>query len=394
MPLTPIDKIRVLNKILQEKQNSSIYEGGLEVIVNFASPVELQNLKKQLDDSGILFIAPSSTSIRINLSFESFGIKIFFNKKFFYNTILFDDFKNDFVVFNSTFDYSYYNHNTHTVSPSSDDSTQTIILNTYYYLWIKKIFEENIAGHINENELIIFSNEKGVIKLDLPESVPELIEKLSLKEEVENLQKKISDKNTDYLLILKNQLYETIKTSSGNKFDFLLNNLKTILQNTESDYILFINKFSFENFLSNLAKQKEKFFKDFNEITSKISTQAVSLPISISVAAISVSQIPNEFLKFSVFICFFIYALYYVVFQFSYFRDLKTLEDDFNTSLKKIKKDSGIKPDELNKYEKFFKNKFRFGKIIIISLMLIVVLSFVILAGNTYWMNIKSWISN
>ena len=169
-------------------------------------------------------------------------------------------------------------------------------------------------------------------------------------------------------------------------------NLKTILTATDQDYELVLKKFSFKEFRSELLKQKEEYFASIRDLISKIFTQSISLPISISISAFATYEVSNPFILMLILIAFLVYSSLYVFYQWSLLKDLKEIEIDFESDFKIIEEKSGFSSELVEGEKGKVKNRIStafatiyFMIFVIVSLTFLVVLYIVNQLVDIIW---------
>ncbi len=234
------------------------------------------------------------------------------------------------------------------------------------------ITSENFSDHYDSssNEVIFYSSINGIvkIKLDLNNAADENIDCSKVIDEL---------LETCKLLILKsffiNSLFIVSKQSGILTFNEVVLKADEIDLITKRNYELVAKQFDFEKFKNSLYKEKEKYFTNIREIVSKISSQVISIPISISAAVFSTYKVSDDIIMlFMVMLSFIIYTYFYIRIQFFYKKDLIEIQNDFNRDFQIIQDQSGLPTDIINIEKQKIKRKIA-DSIKLINLLLFIV---------------------
>ena len=143
---------------------------------------------------------------------------------------------------------------------------------------------------------------------------------------------------------------------------------------------------------SELLKQKEEYFASIRDLISKIFTQSISLPISISISAFATYEVSNPFILMLILIAFLVYSSLYVFYQWSLLKDLKEIEIDFESDFKIIEEKSGFSSELVEGEKGKVKNRIStafatiyFMIFVIVSLTFLVVLYIVNQLVDIIW---------
>ncbi len=106
----------------------------------------------------------------------------------------------------------------------------------------------------------------------------------------------MAKKDEQFLNLLNNQIYKTIvnKPSDDPSFVYFIKHFDTITAQAEDDFSIYLRKFSFETFNKNFRKEQIEYFSSLRDILSKIQTNIVSIPVSISITVAAVFEVKDK----------------------------------------------------------------------------------------------------
>ena len=195
-------------------------------------------------------------------------------------------------------------------------------------------------------QILLYSIDKGVYKIDLPILDPILDDSKDFYYFVDLFL--IKCQSIDFILHFKNQLYNLPIIAEENKIQYIISVLSELINKADMEYQLFSKKFSFKKLRTELRQEKEIYFKSLTEVISKITTQIISVPISIS-AALLASYKSDGWLQVLILIVFWGYIIFVLKIHDLYKNDVSDLEYTLNKDFDIINRDSGFGEQEIQK---------------------------------------------
>jgi len=240
--------------------------------------------------------------------------------------------KSKLLIYNKT-----NNHTTNYFIPNQ------IAYNQFVVLLKSKIFADDYNDV--SYQLLLYSLDKGVYKIELPILAPHLDDSKNFQEQVNLFSIKYA--SPDFILHFKNQLYNLPVIAEEKRIQYIVTVLSELIHNADMEYQLFSKKFSFKKLRTELRQEKENYFKSLTEVLSKITNQIISVPISIS-AAILASFKSEGWLQVLILIVFWGYTLFMLRIHGFYINDLNDLERTLDKDFEIINRDSGYDQVEID----------------------------------------------
>jgi hypothetical protein len=219
---------------------------------------------------------------------------LFFDKSDFLNEVVLGHFSSDMVLLDiTTGDDIFYKTE---IKKTINDPTN-LIKNTQYYLLFKEAVEQSELKIFHNSELNEFgfhSQDYGLIRLHYPQNPPDFGDFKKVKQNYELFKSLKNDEQ--FLIYLNNQIYKTIfnQPSDDPSFVYFIKHFDTITAQAEDDFSIYLRKFSFESFNKNFRKEQIEYFSSLRDILSKIQTNIVSIPISISITVAAVFEVKDK----------------------------------------------------------------------------------------------------
>lgn len=340
-----------------------------ELQFNFSEQVDKEAVEKEFKDAGLTTSSFSQKSFSINSVFGGFlfsdNLKSLFDKLKLNQSVL--DTSNIFV-FDENGSCFFYDYLTKEIKSNLSTPYPESILNTFVqYRRLLSLFlkEKGRLVEIEKNtakgkELIILS--KGEDKLITSISF------LDIDKEVFN--HNFSDFQLDkfeskllideWLACFKNTLCQFMELQSDVKRTFgnLYTNFIYVFNQTEKNYQLYVSKFSFDKIRKQFRAEKNSYFEGLSAAQDKISSQIISIPLSLGASIYSFFQLEasRQTLIF-IFIAVCLYSLFIIYVLIMSIYDVKKIGKDADEEKGNLKE---YYPDLLIDYEsdfKFMKNK-------------------------------------
>lgn len=259
------------------------------------------------------------------------------------------------------------------------------ILNQIAYNHFVKLLKSKVfADDYNNisNQLFLYSLDKGVYKLKMPSPAPIFDDKTNFYELVNLFSMKY--KSTDFILHFKNQLYNLPVIAENKRVEYIVSVLSELIHDADMEYQLFSKKFSFKKLRTELRQEKETYFKSLTEVLSKITTQIISVPISIS-AAVLASYKSEGWLQILILIVFWGYTYFVLKIHGIYLNDVTDLERTLEKDFEVLNRESGYNQGEIEIEKVSIQTKIDIIKSIIRFFKVSFIVIAIILSGFIIW---------
>ena len=307
-----IETLETLSSLLRRERNCR-FEGGEFVVLPFNE--HRQEIEAYLLDSEVRYEVIGNTEALISL--RQFPGVFFDCDHFLRESIDEDIFNSDIgIIFYTSDNFLYYEASTSKSYVGTNvDTTNYFIQNTYHYLKFFSYFESLGISEYNSStnhEFILVDPEKGKFLLGYPVVPPVFLERVRL----EDKYKKFEGANTaqEFRLLLKRQIIDSVSRYEHDQtFPKLAENIDAVLRDTENNYEMFLRKFNFEELKKNFRKERDQYFENIRNIIDKLLGRVVSIPISVSAAAITIYNLkddPNTVVVVIVTLAYIIYSIF------------------------------------------------------------------------------------
>lgn len=226
--------------------------------------------------------------------------------------------------------------------------------NIFYTEKLKKLFldKEVIAYDDELSEVFILLSEKmGKVEIGYSKKELSFLDTdNSLKEQFNNLSEKLEQ--NEYDSFLRDNFIKISKDikDEDESFYLTLKELDTIVKNANREFELYKHKFSFENFLSDLHDEKEKYIKGLQENLSDFLSKINSLPIQFGVYILLVFRFKDEILPLCATIILIIAWSAFSIHSLNIMKkSAKFSKRKFEYIFKELSLKSGIKEEDLEK---------------------------------------------
>ncbi len=258
-----------------------------------------------------------------------------------------------------------------------------LIQNALSYLVFVDEFKcsELITYHDDaRREFVVISPEKGKQIIGYPLFLPNIPNELDLADNLELFRKR--NKSEEFCILLREQIIESLSSfGKDNRFPQLAYKIPSIIDSASRNYETYLNKFSFEELKKNFRKERDEYFLSLRDIIGKLLDKIISIPISVSAAAIAIYNLKSEpnyvaivtisYLVYSIFACYLLRLLQ---------NDVLEIKSSLDNDIEIIKQSSNI-PNEILIFEgnKIYHKINRLNIIIIIIQLLYLLLSNIVL---------------
>ena len=212
------------------------------------------------------------------------------------------------------------------------------------------IEKEVISYHDGANKKFIFLSEHiGKVEVGYKNRLIEFFNsEYSLLHVYETLTNKFNE--SEYLSFFRDNFINIAKDIEhiDDRFYKTLIKIQNIVDNSNREFELYKNKFSFEQFNSDLKKEKEKYIKNIQENLSEFLSKVNALPVQFGVYILLVFRFEDEIIPL---IATVILIISWSAFSFFSLNIMKKtidfLEKKFNAVFEKISNESGINKEIL-----------------------------------------------
>lgn len=223
-----------------------------------------------------------------------------------------------------------------------------------------------------EQKLVLISDNYGINKIDYNPTINlNLDENVNYFKDVEQFENEL--KKDDVLVeYLKIEIIKQLKNIEyNNQINTLLNSLIYIIENANKEFRVYLKKFSFEELKIKVIEEKEKYFLSLRELLSKIFTQVIAIPVSVTALLIAIEKL-DTILLIKLFVgAYLLVSVFALLIQVYYLFDYIDLNKQFLKEFKIIKADSGLDSKEVEKEKKKVIRRFLFGYALLIILIFI-----------------------
>jgi hypothetical protein len=386
-----IDLVKTLHSF-GERCLSKEFDPDNSVIFKFNNRNKIKN---ELSAANIPFDVVGENQIAINiLQFHG----LFYDRPDFLKRCVGDNaiFNTDIgILFYQDDEYLYYNSESRRTSIGMIPSESNhFIQNIVYYLeFIRDFKQSDISSYHDDarREFVIVSAQKGKLQIGYPLIPPDISNEINMQENVGIFCER--NKTQEFGLFLREQIIESLsKVDKEDRFPFLTCNIKNIIESSQRNYETYLNKFNFEELKKNFRKERDEYFSSIRDILSKILEKVVSIPISISAAALAIYNLKSEpnyayiviaaFIVYSLFDCYLLRLL-----QF----DVSEIKIALDGDLEIIKKSSNIPGDILaSEGSKVYRKIARLRSVIIGLQILFAILSCVALIVSFQFLSLPA----
>lgn len=232
------------------------------------------------------------------------------------------------------------------------------------------IFSKKIQDLMIEKEVISYhdsANKKDVFLSEYIGKVEvgyknKLVEFFNSEYNLSSLYDKLINKfnESEYLSFFRDNFIKIAKDIDNidDRFYKTLIKIQNIIDNSNREFELYKNKFSFEQFHSDLKKEKEKYIKNIQENLSEFLSKVNALPVQFGVYILLVFRFQDEIVPLIATVILIISWSAFSFFSLSTMRKtINFLERKFNDVFDKISNESGIDKEVLAQDREEVSNK-------------------------------------
>ncbi|MBC8033239.1 MAG: hypothetical protein H7Y03_03780 [Chitinophagaceae bacterium] len=316
---------------------------------------QVAGIKNQLDEWKIGYENIVASELFINLASVDTNTVVFFSElnfrqgaeKLFVTTT---NLKKDIavIVYGDTF--LVYDHlSGKTTNGSGTSESSFLIQNALYYYEVLELLKSNLfADYINttDKEIVLYSGTKGIKRINIPDFLPEFDEDRSLMHDAELFIERYT--SPDFRVFFKNRLFELSGMPAGEELKEIMLSLGSIIREADNNLQLYLKNFSFEKLKNDLQKEKEQYFFSLRDILGKNMSQIVAVPVSFAASVFATYTVKDVFILLIILFAFILYSAFTIYLQKLYLKDIREIEDAFQTDFRVIAERSGLADLEID----------------------------------------------
>ncbi|MDD2864283.1 MAG: hypothetical protein PHC99_06110 [Methylococcales bacterium] len=247
---------------------------------------DLSSHETYLDEIEVVF---ESTREGVEIEFSSQKFKLFKNKQSAVNRLLsLNDFSKDILIIEDNLIFC------------SNSVKESIFFNNVLY-WhkLKRLIAEDICTHDDQavQEMIFLSEKLGKIQVGYKTKwVEDFYDRdLKLKEAYQIVESKISN-DSDFKSFFRDNFLSISQNIGDSRLRYTetLKSIHNVIELAQKDFELFKNKFSFEEFRSELEKEREAYFKDYQSTVSDFLSKVASMPIQFGAYVVLIFKFTDD----------------------------------------------------------------------------------------------------
>lgn len=284
-----------------------------------------------------------------------------------------------------------------------DKSTNCNIFfeNLIYSQKIKKLIEDKEVISFNDKvnkKYFLLSEKNGKIEVGYKNKPLEFYENsYNLKKLHDSMESNLSK---EYIAFFRDNIIKTVeeKKEVDDRFFYLLSKLELIIEKTDREYKLFLNKFSFDEFNSKLEEERDKYFKTLQDSLSDFLSKVNSLPIQFGVYIYLLFRFEKEiyplFIASTIIIIWSLFSFFSIL---TIKKSIANLAYRFENVFKKIAKKSGIDLNTLEKEKNGIDDRLKNIKLLTTLYQIVVVIFTIGFLGLAYFFIIQistEWIES
>jgi len=275
---------------------------------------------------------------------------------------------------------------------------ENILLPTFFE---NLIFSQKIQNLMIEKEVISYHDSGSKKYIFLSEYIGKvevgyknkLLEFFNFEYRLSNLYEDLITKfnEEEYLSFFRDNFIKIAKDIDNidDRFYKTLIKIQNIIDNSNREFELYKNKFSFEQFHSDLKKEKEKYIKNIQENLSEFLSKVNALPVQFGVYILLVFRFQHEIIPLIATVILIISWSAFSFFSLGTMRKtIDFLDRKFNIVFDKILKESGIDKKEIADDKEEVSNKISDIKNMISwykSIVVIFSLIFIVFSGSNIY---------
>jgi hypothetical protein len=226
--------------------------------------------------------------------------------------------------------------------------------NVYYYLLIFEDYKKlRVYSYQNDasKEFVLLSPNKKEFSLKYPKIIPDFGE-MDLSKKYEAI--RTINNAPEFLAFFKEQTIDWLIGFEDTEIRFFefIKSLEQIVSLSNADYEVFLKKFNFDKFKENFRKERDEYFFRIREILTSLLNKVVSIPVSISAAALAFYNVSSDWLASSLIILGYVIASIFTSWLIrGLHEDANLIEKDFYYDTESLKEFSSNKLNQVTRKE-------------------------------------------
>lgn len=258
----------------------------------------------------------------------------------FFKPIIIQDYKNTNPI--------YYSEEFNIDSIPSLEGDDYFITNAKVYLESKDFFKKCANANDSSFEFVDFYSDSaktitfasisekkriklsfsatGVVEMDSQTNYQLVFEEFKL----------LMTESKQFPVFIKKSIIKNLLSVEGNPYEHFFRKLDLIILEAKLDFNVYLHELSIDKIKADYKEYKQKYFASQNEILTKLTTQIIALPLSISGSVFAISRLEGNLLPLLIvcfgLVCYVAYVSFLVKF---YVRDITSLnkqsENDYTS---------------------------------------------------------------
>lgn len=278
-----------------------------------------------------------------------------------------DNFKTDLLILNLSNDCYIYNKSEDCCYKNFKlDKNCFLFSNTKHFFRLIKFLKQQehqedhqfyFVDYFNKDNrriIITSSAKQGKLTIGYEQSVPCFPLEKSIGNDIDRFIDAFNEKQMPKFI--KAELFNVLPSCPEQKkrLEFFINHLPIILERSEQNFEIYLNDLSLDNFKKQYLDFRIKYFNLFRDILSKLTTQVLAFPLSVSAAAFATYKVENnQYLSYSIVAAFVIFGMYSLFMIGAYKQDIVENNNFFNREYDELTENAFFTkyPTELNHFK-------------------------------------------
>ncbi|MEO8764671.1 MAG: hypothetical protein ABI416_10310 [Ginsengibacter sp.] len=211
-----------------------------------------------------------------------------------------------------------------------------------YYKILRILKSKEFADYVNtkDKEIILYSGTKGIMRIEIPDYMPNFDSCKSTRHDCDTLVSKIG--SSDFKMYFKNQLFDFRNSDTVTDLKRIILSLQNLTRQADNNLQLYLKNFSFEKLKDDLQKEKEKYFGSLRDILGKNLSQIVAIPVSFAASVFATYRVNDIFILVIILAAFVLYSIFTYYLQSLYLADVIEIEGTFERDFTTIVEKSGL----------------------------------------------------
>jgi len=248
----------------------------------------------------------------------------------------FNDFKTNILILNFSGNSFFYDKTKDSCLINFiDDNNCYLFSNTHYFFHLISFLKQHehkedhqfyFVDYFNKDNrriIITSSAKQGKLTVGYEQKIPDFPLDKSIGRDIDRFIDAFNQKQMPKFI--KTELFNVLPSclEQNKRLEFFINHLPLILERAEQNFEIYLNDLTLDNFKKQYLDFRIKYFNLFRDILSKLTTQVLAFPLSISAAAFATYKVNNdEYLSYSIVAAFVIFGMYSLFMIGAYKQDI------------------------------------------------------------------------